>query len=165
MFAPANTIAPVHTVTPSPSSSAPASPFAEEPRARRGRLPSTAPSSIVQPSPMIVPACTTTCAPKTTFSPTRTCSPRTSPGAWASALIAPFPATGTTHPPPKKALREHAKRPVSQQHHVPRAAAPRDAAQIHDDRGVLGNQLVVHARVRRHDQREVGTLERLLDAD
>ena len=51
------------------ASAAPTSPGAPERAARRGRLPSTAWSSIVQPAPITVPACTTTCAPNATPSP------------------------------------------------------------------------------------------------
>src|SRR3954468_12023072 len=77
MRAPANTTAPLQTVTFSPSSSGGGAglPAAALERASLGTLPSTTLSSITQPAPMIVPPWTTTFSPKVTPSPMTTPSP------------------------------------------------------------------------------------------
>ena len=47
---------------------------------------------------------------------------------------------------------------------VPAARAAGDAAQVDDERRALGDRVVVDAGVRGHDERQVGALERLVEA-
>src|SRR5438132_10680350 len=138
--APASTTAPAQTVTPSPSCKPDTAPWAEEPGASRGRLPSTAWSSITQPAPIAVPACTTTYAPKLTSSAMRTPAPSSSPGARTSG----------DSPGARSPLAREAS--TSEAHYVRAGHLASHPAQVKDEARPLSDPRVVDPRMRRDDQ-------------